>query len=372
MKKIIIFGAGAIGRGFLPWVLSLRDYQFYFVDTNQKLISYLNEYQKYRTYRVNSGRLKELVVPVGGAYLPKDFFLSEDRVEAIFVAVGPRNCASVASLLKGAGCPIILCENDPRTVTTVKNVIGNDRVYFAIPDVIASSSAPEKILKKYPFSVVTETGSLLVDRKAGKIKGKIKFCDEKELEKQWIAKLYLHNTPHCIAAYLGALAGFFYLHETMAEAKLRKIVEGAMAESLRFLKLKKEIPYRFLRQYRDREIKRFSCKLLCDPVSRVAREPLRKLEPNNRLLGAAQDCLSVGFVPKNILIGIVSALLFENEQDQDYQLSFMRKALPLDLLLTYVLGLRKGEALEMVIRDNFVKIVADLEDLIKGVKRKAR
>ena len=36
---------------------------------------------------------------------------------------------------------------------------------------------------------------------------------------QWTPKLYLHNTPHCITAYLGALMGATYVHEAMAHPK---------------------------------------------------------------------------------------------------------------------------------------------------------
>jgi len=165
------------------------------------------------------------------------------------------------------------------------------------------------------------------------------------------------------------LAGFSYLHEAMKVVEFRKITEGAMMEALRFLKFKKVVPCEFLRWYADRELKRFSCQLLYDPIFRVAREPLRKLELNGRLIGVAQDCLAAGFPPKNILTGIISALLFENKQDQDYQLSFMRKALPPDLLLTYVLGLRRGEALEILIRNNFARIASELKDLAKRIKK---
>ena len=42
-KKILIYGAGAIGRGYVPWVFSEKHYEFYFVDTNKKLISNLKK-----------------------------------------------------------------------------------------------------------------------------------------------------------------------------------------------------------------------------------------------------------------------------------------------------------------------------------------
>ena len=47
------------------------------------------------------------------------------------------------------------------------------------------------------------------------------------------AKLYIHNTPHCIAAYLGYLNSKTYLHEGMQNNKIYEIVEGSMLEMSR-------------------------------------------------------------------------------------------------------------------------------------------
>ena len=35
----------------------------------------------------------------------------------------------------------------------------------------------------------------------------------KELLDQWICKLYIHNTTHCILAYLGHIVGLKFIHE---------------------------------------------------------------------------------------------------------------------------------------------------------------
>ncbi|MCJ7571936.1 MAG: mannitol-1-phosphate 5-dehydrogenase, partial [Candidatus Thermoplasmatota archaeon] len=346
MSEIIIVGAGAIGRGFLPWIFDLNEYEFVFVDINQELIDRFNHEKQYITYRAKAQKLEKMVVPVKKGYHLSEFSSSKhSNAVAVFMNVGPRNCLSAASVLKGMKCPIILCENDPQTVVVVKNALNYDRVYFAIPDVITSNTAAPDILAEDPVSVVTEDGILFVDVGAKGIKGNIHFCDKSELRKQWTAKLYLHNTPHAIAAYLGALAGVHYVHEAMKIPEIKKIVTGAMSEMLTSLKLKWDIPHSFLEWYADKEIQRFSNELLYDPISRVAREPLRKLELEGRLIGAAQICLSLGFIPQNILIGIVSAILFENELDPDRHLSFLRKALSPNILLTYIIGLREGEVL---------------------------
>ena len=50
--KIIIMGAGAIGRGYLPWALDSDKHEFIFVDSNENIISLLQKNKQFSTYRV--------------------------------------------------------------------------------------------------------------------------------------------------------------------------------------------------------------------------------------------------------------------------------------------------------------------------------
>lgn len=372
MDKILIIGAGAIGRGYLPWLFNLDDYELIFVDSNKTLIEKMNRQKRYSTFMVGKDNVKEKVVPVRKAFHASEFSPAKcPNPLAVFINVGPRNCPAAAGLCTGYTCPIILCENDPAVVIAAREVLSTENVYFAVPDVIASNTASEENLRKDQLAVHTEQGVLFIDKRAETFKVEAIFCSEEELlKRQWMPKLYLHNTPHCIAAYLGALIGVRYLHETMRNPEAKKIVDGAMGEMLTALKLKWDIPHSFLEWYAKKEIQRFTNELLCDPVSRVAREPLRKLELEGRLIGAAQMCLASGFIPKNILTGIVSAILFENGDDTDNHLSFMRRNIPPKILLTYTLGLRDGEVLETLIEDRFEGIVCRLEKLSMGTDKK--
>lgn len=370
MATLLVIGAGAIGRGYLPWTISPDDYRLVFVDRDLGIIENMRRAGGYTTWRVRDGRLEERFVQVAGAYTPEDFRLDAwPDIAACFINVGPRNAVSAARLLGASRFPVILCENDPLTVDAVKAACPLPHVFFAVPDVITSNTAPPELLARDPLAIVTEDGEQFIDEGAreaagGTLRGDFRLLPRAELiDTQWTAKLYLHNTPHCVAAYLGALIGATYVHEAMADPQVDAIVRGAMDEMLRALKLKWDIPHGFLDWYAAKEMERFRCRLLHDPVSRVAREPLRKLEPGGRLMGAAQICLSLGFVPHNILTGIAGAMLFENSDDADYHLSFMRRALPRDGYLTHVLNLREGEALETVLREQLDGIMARLKAL---------
>ena len=49
-KKILIYGAGAIGRGYVPWLFKDSNTKLYFVETNSNLRAKLSEVKKYKTY----------------------------------------------------------------------------------------------------------------------------------------------------------------------------------------------------------------------------------------------------------------------------------------------------------------------------------
>jgi mannitol-1-phosphate 5-dehydrogenase len=366
-RKIVFVGAGAIGRGYLPWVLDGSRYEYVYVDTEQTTVDLLNRNGGFSTYRVSGREYQHKRVEVSAAYTPSGFEAQVHRdAVACFFSVGPRNVAAAAHMLRGTSMPLILCENEPDTVQLAKGILGHDAVYFAVPDVITSNTAPAGLLQSDPLSITTENGVLYVEAGPGNLHGELCFVPREELlRKQWTPKLYLHNTPHCIAAYMGALMQVKYVHEAMGHPKAAEVVEGAMREMLQVLKVQWDIPHDFLDWYADKELARFRSELLFDPVARVAREPLRKLELHGRLVGAAQLCLTFGVVPHFLLKGIVGALLFEDAKDPDHHIGLLREAMDSASFNRYVLGLRPGEPLDLMLRDKTSAITCELRGLMR-------
>lgn len=367
--KILFVGAGAIGRGYLPWTLDETKHEFIFIDSNQGVVDRLNTHGEYMTYRVNGDEYQKKNVKVRAAYTPATFRLEghKDAV-ACFFSVGPRNITKAVQILAGSSIPLIMCENEPETVAVAKHAVGHDAVYFAVPDVITSNTAPADLLAQDPLAITTENGVLYVESGPTGLHGEISLLPREELLRiQWTPKLYLHNTPHCIAAYLGALMGATYVHEAMMHPKIAQLVEGAMKEMLQALKLQWDIPHDFLEWYAKKELARFRCQLLFDPVARVAREPLRKLELHGRLIGAAQMCLTLGVLPQFLLKGIVGALLFEDVNDPDHHIGLMREAMDTPDFNRYVLGLRPGEPLDLMLREKISSITVELRAITKDL-----
>lgn len=353
MKKILIYGAGAIGRGYLPWVFSPTEYEFYFVERDNVIRSLLNERKRYSTFKTTPIGYVEMSVSVYGCYAPGEEIADIPKFDVVATAVGPRNFLGLKNSLMNTAIPVICCENDSSLPAILSKMTNNPNIVFAIPDVITSCTAPEELKKIDPLSITTEDGVNFIDEKVKQLSANASYVSQEELAKQWAAKLYIHNTPHCVTAYFGSIIGVTYLHESMENSTVNAIVEGCMREMEQMLIRKYNIDKDFLAFYSNKELSRFRNKLLYDPISRVAREPFRKLAANDRLIGAANLCLSCGIVPKNLLTGIMSAFCFESNNDSDFHIKFLMNGLLPEEFLRIIIGLKDHDALFSLLIENW-------------------
>jgi mannitol-1-phosphate/altronate dehydrogenase len=349
-KRLLVIGAGAIGRGHLPWVFSPDDFEYYFIDRNKDLVNELKRRGSYTTYAAGAAGYVKRTVAVSGAFLSAGDMPELNGLSLAVMAVGPRNVVNVARDLSGFEGTVLCAENDPETVNMVRYLCKKARPFFAIPDVITSNTASQELQDANPLNICTEQGVFYTDERAfNDLPSSAMLVKADELKRQWIAKLYLHNTPHCIAAYLGSLLGLQFLHEGMSVSSVREVVEGAMDEMKEVVTSVFGLDSAFSEWYASKEIGRFTNPLLNDPIIRVAREPLRKLEPDGRLLGAAQLCMSMGLFPKNIMLGITAAISYSNTGDEDRHIGMLKDSLELGDLLSVFLGLKPHNPLHLAL-----------------------
>jgi len=351
-QKLLIFGAGAIGRGYLPWVFSPDEYDYYFVEPNATLRDALNCNGQYTTYQTGSNEYIKKVVKPKWCYDFGEEFDIINNVDAIITAAGPRNAPKIAEHLKDTDTLVICFENDITIPDMIKSISGNSNVVFGIPDVIASNTAPSSLKALDELSIVTEKGNCYIDDRVSSLGGNCYYVSQVELDTEWTAKLYLHNTPHCIIAYLGSLAGKIYIHECLDVPFIKDILKGCMTEMIHVVTEKFHLDEQFALQYAQKEIRRFENKLLFDPITRVAREPFRKLNLNDRLLGAAQLCLCCGVIPKHISYGIMAAFLYDDSHDPDAHIKYLVDALPPKDFLK-IMGLQPTDALYDILLDKW-------------------
>ena len=321
MARALIVGGGAIGRGFIPWLLD--KFELDILDSLPSLVEGIAARGGFHTFMSDGEELREKWVSVRNIATNFDY-LDPLMYDIAFISVGPRNINQLPTGFEKLRCPIFSLENDPITVGWVKRTYGLDSVYFGVPDVITSSTASPGNLVRDPYAIHTENGVLYlqrppkVDPALERLLSEVHWLPVERLNEEWDAKLYIHNTPHCIAAYLGHMAGCNYLHEAMVKPAIRRVIDGVIDELLCALKMATPYDHHFLESYAIKEVRRFSNQLLFDPVSRVAREPLRKLHPSGRLMGALRLLLSTGVNPTYLMAGIAAALCYADKNDRDY------------------------------------------------------
>jgi mannitol-1-phosphate 5-dehydrogenase len=128
-------------------------------------------------------------------------------------------------------------------------------------------------------------------------------------------KLYIHNMGHAISAYLGWQKGYKYIYQSIEDNEIRSLVESAMKESANALSNQYGIPIEEIYSNVNDLLRRFGNKALGDTVARVGYDPIRKLGMNDRLVGAAKYCIEQRIEPTNIIIGIISGLKYNNDND---------------------------------------------------------
>jgi mannitol-1-phosphate 5-dehydrogenase len=129
-------------------------------------------------------------------------------------------------------------------------------------------------------------------------------------------KLYAFNAAHAICAYLGWLRHHGTIDQAVADPFLKPMVAGCLLESRRALVQAHPQLDGDLHGPAADAMRRFADPELSDPIPRVAREPLRKLAPGDRLLGAVELIRSVtGRVPSYFSLAVAAALLYRHAHD---------------------------------------------------------
>jgi len=168
-------------------------------------------------------------------------------------------------------------------------------------------------------------------------------------------KLFVFNAGHALCAYLGVLRGHRSIDHAIADRFLRPLVAGSMLEAASALTSAHPSLGDDVHATVARAIRRFEDAELADPVERVARDPIRKLRPDDRLVGAAQLVrATVGRVPRHFALGIAGALLYRNERDVEAcRLERMLKRKGLAHVLRTVCGVEADDELAQAVTQRY-------------------
>jgi len=344
MKKIVIFGAGNIGRSFIGQLFSRSSYEVVFVDVDDRIVNALNERRRYRI-EVKDVRPETIWVENVRAIHGKDVDKVADEIATANImatAVGPGNLQYIygniaRGLLKRLGLnrapiDIIICENIRDASKIFREGLSRHLpVSHAIDSMVGlvetsiGKMVPimtEEQRREDPLLVFAEAYNILIADKRG-FKQEIPNVQGLEAKENMTAyvdqKLFIHNMGHAVTAYVGYITNpeMKYIWEAITDDRIRRTVEGAMWESGRALIA--EYPEEFNKENMKPHISdlicRFANKALGDTIYRVGRDISRKISRDDRMIGALRLEQKHEIPAPCTTIGTASAMLFRGTDE---------------------------------------------------------
>jgi mannitol-1-phosphate 5-dehydrogenase len=340
----VIFGAGNVGRGFIGQLLSESGYAVTFADIDGALLAALNARGQYTLRLVDNEHTEEVQVGPVTALSSCDVQAVAEAVAAATLgatAVGARALPHIAPAVaqgialraeRGVAAPLnlIICENLHGAAAIFRGMVQehlsiSGRAYLqahvGFVDTVIGRMVPEltpELRAQDPSLIIVEPyKELPVDRSGfvGDIMTVVGMQPRDNFALYTARKLYLHNAGHAVLGYLGYRRGYALGYEALEDREVRPILEGALEEALRGIVVRYGADERWLRAHVADLLARFANRVLADPVLRLGRDPLRKLAPDDRLVGAARTAEAAGSVPENLAWGIAAALAFDAPED---------------------------------------------------------
>lgn len=348
MKTAIQFGAGNIGRGLMGQLFFEAGYQTIFIDVRKPLVALLNAARTYplrlldaasqQTHNLEITRIQALHVDQIDAIAD-----AIARAEVMSSAVGVPNLSQIAPLI-AAGIrrrfrtnpvpiDIYLCENMLHAAALLHSHVleclaeddvrtwAEEQIGFVGTSVARMVPViSEELRQQQPTLVVADSyHKLPYDGTALKaappaVEGLYPVSNfEAEVQR----KLFMYNLAHAALAYPGYLQGRTYIHESCADDEIRFLCQKCLDETDRALQKRfpTDLDAQSQSETRQDIHLRFSNPMIMDTIQRIARDPIRKLGTEERIIGSANLCLGQGIFPEYIAIVGAAALCYDEPDD---------------------------------------------------------
>lgn len=377
--KAIILGAGRIGRGFISQILIQNDFDIVFFDNSVELVNSLNKQKQYIIHVMGYPKEDTNITHVRAYSISDIKSLSTEWQDAdfIMIAVGGKNLPSVGKQLAKSfklrlasgnidkPSNIITCENWIEPAKDLIDAIhsyltSSERIIFdhnvGVTEAVILTTGTNSPDGKEPINPcdtwVQNFKYLPIDISRMKHDSQnpikpfkyIEFIDNfGDLLKQ---KLYTNNTSVALIAFLGYLKGYRYVADAANDLEIEQILDQLYLEIndalIEGLHVDAQSQFAFAKRakqkYQDRNI--------VDLITRIARDPIRKLRPDDRLIGPAKILLNIGKIPKAMSLAIAAALYYDYSGDEvAVKLSRIRKTKGVNAILTTISNLTVDDPL---------------------------
>jgi mannitol-1-phosphate 5-dehydrogenase len=334
--KAAIIGCGRIGCGFAGHLLSAAGYEVVFLARNPIVVSHLNRLGCYLVRLANGRDQTEYTVSGVRAVDTANRKASVAvlaQADLIVTAVGPTNLASVAPLIADA----LRTRSTPVNIFTFENHADGgaelrrnvaaclpqgfplDR--FGFSGTLVSRAVTQRVgdpIDDEPMVFVGDPpASFVVDstRLVAPVPAIASMIAADNFAAWMRRKLYIFSAGHATCAYLGFLKGYRYIHSAIRDGEIRSAVVEAMTEAQKGIAGIYGEEFAGGPAHLQEILDRFANAAINDSISRVARDPSRKLSSEDRLLGAARLAWEAGVHPQQLLRAAAAAYCFSDPTD---------------------------------------------------------
>ena len=368
-RKIVIFGAGRIGRSFIGQLFGSSGYKVVFIDVDPVIVTMLNQRGNYRVV-IKGEKEEEITVPDVHAI---SAFNKEEVAEAVAtagilaVSVGKNALEKVIPVIasgllirnfdnEGIPLDMILAENMRSAADFVraglKKSLPDGFPVDAMAGLIETSIGkmvpiiPLSELEKDPLVVFAEPyNTLILDRKGFKSSiPDVSGLAPKSNIKAWVdRKAFIHNLGHAASAYYGHYLHpeAVYMYQILEDPHVFSFTKKVMLQSADILRVAYpgEFTANDLEEHIDDLISRFRNKALQDTIFRVGQDLTRKLATDDRFMGSIHLGMQFRLPYDLILDGMSFGLLFRGKDEEG-------KSLPQDV--AFLESLKKDFELTLV------------------------
>lgn len=346
MKRTAVqFGAGAIGRGFIAQLFHESGYHIVFVDVLPRVLEALREHRRYTIHIVGEGA-RDVRIDDISAVDGRDRGAVAEAIadcEIACTAVGANALPAIAGNLaaglerryaRGGKClNVLVCENLHDAASTLRSLVAQHLPASLRDEILGTVGFVQAVVSRMvpvqqpgegedPLAIRVE-GYKRLPVDAAAIAGTLPEISGVEpvtnFEGYVEQKLYTHNCAHAALGYLGYQYGLVYGYEALEHASIRPVLDQVLRETSSALVRKHGFTPEEQWEHVKDLLKRFANRALGDTCLRLARDPIRKLAPDDRLVGALRLCESQGVEVRALPIVIGAALHFDAPEDPSAQ-----------------------------------------------------
>ena len=345
-RKLVLFGAGKIGRSFIGQLFSASGYEVIFVDISKTLVEALNRKRQYRVIiKSDAGDEILLVKNVRGICLNDTGQVIRELAAASIAAlsVGQQGLPDAIPVIARAlirrrdqhgdrPLDFIIAEN----MRNADQYLYNGLSEYLPPDYHLDSQVglvetsigkmvpimSERDVEEDPLQVFAEPYNTLIVAKSGfknPVPGVLNL-EAKDNIKAWVdRKLFIHNLGHAAAAYLGFRKHpqAVYIHEVLDDPEILTATRQTMLQSADILMAlyPGEFTPEGLESHIEDLLFRFRNKALGDTLFRVGCDLYRKLSPDDRLVAPIHAAMLL-HKPYDLVFEVLTAAISFRATDE--------------------------------------------------------